>query len=95
MAKPVLADLVFDGTAKITGLPTPVAPSDAATKAYVDASGGGSAITVQDEGSNITTALATLNFVGAGVTVTGGATATVTIPGGGGNGPSPILAWAI
>ena len=48
------------------------------------AAGGGSPITVQDEGSNITTALGTLNFVGAGVTVTGGATATVTIPGGGG-----------
>jgi Major tropism determinant N-terminal domain/Repeat of unknown function (DUF5907) len=46
--------------------------------------GGGGSITVQDEGSNITTALGTLNFVGAGVTVTGGATATVTIPGGGG-----------
>jgi hypothetical protein len=46
--------------------------------------GGGSPVTVQDEGSNITTALGTLNFVGAGVTVTGGATATVTIPGGGG-----------
>lgn len=44
--------------------------------------GGGSSITVKDEGSTITTALATLDFVGAGVTVTGGATATVTIPGG-------------
>lgn len=48
------------------------------------AAGGGSPVTVQDEGVNITTALGTLNFVGAGVTVTGGATATVTIPGGGG-----------
>lgn len=46
-------------------------------------SGGGS-VTVQDEGVNITTGLSTLNFVGAGVAVTGGATATVTIPGGGG-----------
>jgi hypothetical protein len=45
---------------------------------------GGGSITVQDEGVNITTALSTLNFVGAGVTVTGGATATVTIPSGGG-----------
>jgi hypothetical protein len=45
---------------------------------------GGGSITVQDEGINITTALSTLNFVGAGVTVTGGATATVTIPSGGG-----------
>lgn len=51
---------------------------------------GGASITVQDEGSNITTALATLNFVGAGVTVTGGATATVTIPGGAGSYVSPL-----
>ena len=51
---------------------------------------GGASITVQDEGSNITTALATLNFVGAGVTVTGGATATVTIPGGAGAYVSPL-----
>jgi hypothetical protein len=49
------------------------------------ASGGGSPVTVQDEGTNVTTALGTMNFVGAGVTVTGGATATVTIPGGGGS----------
>ncbi len=52
------------------------------------APGGGGSITVQDEGINITTALSTLNFVGAGVTVTGGATATVTISGGGGGGLS-------
>ena len=59
------------------------------------AAGGGSPVTVQDEGSNITTALSTLNFVGAGVTVTGGATATVTIPGGGGGGAPQILSWVI
>jgi hypothetical protein len=52
--------------------------------------GGGGSVTVQDEGVNITTGLTTLNFAGAGVTVTGGATATVTIPGGGG--PSIIAA---
>lgn len=56
--------------------------------------GGGGSITVQDEGSNITTGLTTLNFTGAGVTVTGGATATVTIPGGGGGGYDPTLGWA-
>ena len=48
----------------------------------IPSGGGGSSITVKDEGSTITTALTTLDFVGAGVTVTGGATATVTIPGG-------------
>ena len=60
------------------------------------AAGGGSPITVQDEGSNITTALATLNFTGAGVTVTGGATAVVNIPGGGGGGfVSPLQGWLV
>jgi len=49
--------------------------------------GGGSAITVQDEGSALSTAATTLNFVGAGVTATGsGATKTITISGGGGSG---------
>ena len=45
-----------------------------------------SAITVQDEGSALSTAATTLNFVGAGVTATGtGATKTITIPGGSGS----------
>ena len=51
-------------------------------KAYVDANagGGGSAITVQDEGSSLSTAATTINFVGAGVVASGtGATKTITI----------------
>tara|TARA_R100000030_G_scaffold95876_1_gene83624 strand:+ start:84 stop:1220 length:1137 start_codon:yes stop_codon:yes gene_type:complete len=45
--------------------------------------GGGSAITVKDEGTNITTALASVDFVGAGVTATNSSNnVTVTIPGG-------------
>ena len=48
-------------------------------------SGGGSAITIQDEGSALSTAATTINFVGAGVTASGtGATKTITINGGGG-----------
>jgi hypothetical protein len=48
--------------------------------------GGGSAITIQDEGSNLTTALSQIDFVGAGVTATNtGGNVTVTIPGGGGS----------
>ena len=44
----------------------------------------GTAITVQDEGSALSTAMETLNFVGAGVTATGtGATKTITINGAG------------
>ena len=55
-------------------------------KAYVDANagGGGSAITVQDEGSSLSTAATTINFVGSGVVASGtGATKTITIAGGG------------
>ena len=45
----------------------------------------GAAITVQDEGSALSTTATTLNFVGAGVTASGtGATKTITISGGGG-----------
>ena len=45
-------------------------------------SGGGGGVTVQDEGTPLTTTATTINFVGAGVTATGsGATKTVTIPG--------------
>ena len=48
---------------------------------------GGSSLTVQDEGSALSTAATTLNFVGAGVTASGtGATKTITIAGGGGSG---------
>ena len=48
---------------------------------------GGSSLTVQDEGSSLSTAATTLNFVGAGVVASGtGATKTITIAGGGGSG---------
>ena len=54
-------------------------PTSAAVKAYADSVGGGS-ITVQEEGSSLSTAATTLNFVGAGVTATGsGATKTITV----------------
>ena len=42
----------------------------------------GSPITIQDEGSALSTAATTINFVGAGVTASGtGATKTITISG--------------
>jgi len=45
--------------------------------------GGGAGITVQDEGSNLTSSGTILNFVGAGVTATGnGATKTITVTSG-------------
>jgi hypothetical protein len=57
----------------------PTAALEAATKAYVDANGGGgAAITVQEEGVSLATAADTLNFVGAAVTASG-ATGAKTI----------------
>tara|TARA_B100002019_G_scaffold293364_1_gene320435 strand:+ start:12790 stop:18345 length:5556 start_codon:yes stop_codon:yes gene_type:complete len=54
-------------------------------------SGGGSSLTIQDEGSSLSTAATTLNFVGSGVTASGsGATKTITISGGGGGGGSGL-----
>ena len=53
----------------------------------------GSTITVQDEGTPLTTDATTLNFVGAGVTASGtGTVKTITISGGGGGGGSSTFA---
>lgn len=58
------------------------------------ASGGGS-LTVADEGTPLSTAATTLDFVGAGVTASGtGATKTITIAGGGASGP-PLDGYSI
>jgi hypothetical protein len=55
------------------------------TWVQVSGSGGsGTLTTVKDEGSNLSTAVVSLDFVGAGVTATGTTAVTVTIPGGGG-----------
>ena len=57
----------------------------------ISGGGGGSAITVQDEGSSLSTAATTLNFVGSGVTASGtGGTKTITISGGGGGGSASV-----
>jgi hypothetical protein len=48
--------------------------------------GGGGSLTVQDEGSTLSTAVTTINFTGAGVTATGTTTVTVNVPSGGGGG---------
>ncbi len=53
----------------------------------VTITGSGGEVTVQDEGSSLSTAATTLNFVGSGVVASGnGATKTITISGGGGGG---------
>ena len=54
--------------------------TNASTDTITIAASGGE-ITVQEEGSSLSTAATTLNFVGAGVTATGsGATKTITVP---------------
>jgi hypothetical protein len=58
--------------------------------------GSGSGLTVQDEGSALSTQAQTLNFVGSGVTASGtGATKTITISGGGSGGVSTGKAIAV
>ena len=55
----------------------------AGVRSWIDAPSGGGALTVQDEGSPLTTDATTLNFTGPGVTASGtGATKTINIPGG-------------
>lgn len=55
----------------------------------------GAAVEVLDEGSSLTAAVTSLDFVGAGVTATAtGDAVTVTIPGGGGTAPSAAAATA-
>lgn len=63
---------------------TVVANSTGVTISATGGSGGASTLAVQDEGVNISSPTSTINFVGAGVTVTlnGTSSATVTIPGG-------------
>ena len=65
-----LENLKIDGSATLNGSTITSWPS------------GGSAITVQDEGSSLATAASTINFVGAGVVASGtSATKTITIGG--------------
>ena len=61
--------------------------NDSGTVKEIGSGGGSSSLTIADEGSNLSTAATTLNFVGAGVTASGtGATKTITISGGSGGG---------
>jgi hypothetical protein len=77
---------VSDTSSSVNGTTKPMALS--VLKAYVlSGAGVGSSVTVQDEGVTLATAADTLNFTGAGVTVTGSSgTKTIDIPGGGGGG---------
>ena len=53
-------------------------------------------VTIQDEGSSLSTLGTTLNFVGVGVTASGtGATKTITISGGGGSSSGENVSWSV
>ena len=76
------------------------ADSSAASGVAWSAAGGGSALTIQDEGTTLTAAASSINFAGTGVTATAvGNAVTVTISGGGGSGtkmPKALLdTWMI
>lgn len=58
---------------------------------FTTITGGGSAITIQDEGTDLSTAATTINFVGTGVSATGtGGVKTITINGGSGYADSDV-----
>ena len=79
----VAADTTTDTLTIVGGTNVTVTTDASADSVTITASGG--EVTVQDEGSSLSTAATTLNFVGAGVTASGtGATKTITISGGGG-----------
>lgn len=81
-----------NGTNGTNGQGVPVGGTTGQVLAKVDATdfntqwvapSGGSALTVKDEGSNLTTSATSIDFVGAGVTATNtGGAVTATIPGG-------------
>ena len=78
----VVADSATDTLTLVAGTGMTIT-TDASTDTITFASsGGGGSLTIQDEGSSLSTAGTTLNFVGAGVTASGtGSTKTITISG--------------
>jgi len=79
----VAADSTTDTLTLAGGSNVTITTNDSTDTVTIAASGG--EVTVQDEGSSLSTAATTLNFVGSGVTASGtGATKTITISGGGG-----------
>ena len=82
----VVADSISDTLTLVAGSNMTIttnAGGDSIT--FASSGGGGGGVTVQDEGSALSTTGTTLNFVGSGVVASGnGATKTITIAGGGG-----------
>jgi len=76
-----------DPTAVSVGTNNYVLTADSSTATGVAWKESGGAITIQDEGSSLSTSAETINFTGSGVTASGtGSTKTITISGGGGGG---------
>jgi hypothetical protein len=85
---PCLTEVAVDGLT-ITGNGTPANP-------LVAVGGGGGAISVEDEGDEVTPIATTLNFVGEGVTasLTSPGVVEVNVPGGGGSGVTSVTGTA-
>ena len=76
------ADSNSDTLTLVAGSNISITTSAGADSVTINSTASGSALTIQEEGSSLSTAGSTLNFVGAGVTASGtGATKTITIPG--------------
>ena len=86
-------ELMYEGLKKFetTSSGVTITGDLSVTGSYPGSGGGSGGVTVQDEGSSLSTTGTTLNFVGDGVVASGtGATKTITISGGGG-GPTTVL----
>lgn len=86
---------LFDEKEDVLGNPTVegqiLSSTTTGVRSWINVPTGGASLTVQDEGTALSTAATTLNFVGAGVTATGtGAVKTITISGG--TTPTPTAA---
>ena len=82
----VVADNAADTLTLVAGSNMTLTTSASGDSVTFASSGGASGVTVQDEGSSLSTSGTTLNFVGDGVVASGtGATKTITIAGGGGS----------
>jgi len=82
----VVADSESDSVTLVAGSNMTITTNAGSDTITFASAAGGSDITVQDEGSALSTAATTLNFVGSAVTASGtGATKTITITGDGGS----------
>jgi len=82
MVQPKSAYTVTGNAITFSSAPASTAIIEVTTLASASGGAGASALTIKDEGSNISTAATSINFVGNGVTATNSSNAiTVTVPG--------------